>query len=139
MPRKIARMKWSCGFFWKTPWVAVFLFFVLFIELALPILTKMTIISYKWTWRFRKNCSSQNADFIFKNAGTYSDNYFKTTRDNFSKVPLSWSWDAHLKFVTRKSIQWQLTLTANFTGYVFSYKDTKYLTRNFANFEYRSS
>ena len=32
-----------------------------------------------------------NADFIFKNAGTYSDNYFKTTRDNFSKVPLSWS------------------------------------------------
>ena len=51
MPRKIAQMKWSCGFFLKTCWVAVFLFFML--ELAFAILTKMPVISKKWLWRFR--------------------------------------------------------------------------------------
>ena len=114
VPRKIARMKWSCGFFWKTPWVAVFLFFVLFIVLALPFLTKMTLISNKCPWRFRKKCSSQNADFIFKNACNLII-MLKLHVTIFSKVPVSWTWDAHLKFVARKSIQWQFTLTVYFT------------------------
>ena len=116
MPRKIAQMKWSCGFFWKTYWVAVFLFFVLFImlELAVAILTKIPVISNKWLWRFRKKCSSQNPVFIFKNASNLII-ILKLHVTIFSKVPVSWTWDAHLKFVTWKSIQWQLTLT----GYVW--------------------
>ena len=104
-------------FFWKTHWVAVFLFFVLFIvlELAVAILTKMPVISNKWLWRFRKKCSSQNADFIFKNAGNLII-ILKLHVIIFSKLPVSWWWDAHLKFVTRKSIRWQPTLTATLQG-----------------------